>query len=531
VCLNVAEENTILSNCDVRHVTDSNVTCLCRIDLDGIEDRARTINPLRNARMLSSDRATFTSLSSVYSSGEYIRTLKYIQNFHAIDETTVFEQTTLVLFSIFGVGGLLIVLSFVSYGQDNLGDRAALRSIKRMNKKKVLPHSFDPDASDHNGNPVITIEQTQDGAKDTSRVYDFDSEDHSFEEKSSDANFYPVVPNGKSATDIIDFKAIELGDLDRALPFVFQQMFSLKQKLYNELLVHHRWINVVAHPSEYYSRLMRVCALSAQVLCAGALQAAIYTYTNPDDGSCSRLSNERICIEEQSSYVTGHSKCVWALASHTCHFRQPDVSLQTVLIVAGLSAAMSVPVVHLMIFVMIKFSVPIVKPRSEYATAVAHDKNHLGGKDAHSSVHFQDDTAGGIFGYSPRARPPPTPTSTSGAVLPQRLRSAFNWGKSFMGLRRSTPSGPSRIVPVNSDDDQTTPNLIRQTAAGFTFGDGVVERAPKLVFNTNRIRCVSFVNAHPLEVEIEMFQRKLKMQADAMTFMNSFKDRADLLRK
>jgi hypothetical protein len=461
-------------------VTDTNVTCICSIKDDG------EFEGLSGSRRLSSDgNLTFSSVSAKYSSGEYIRTLKYDQNFHPNTDSTVFEQSTLVLLSVFAFGGLMIILSFISYGRDHIGEEAVKKAVQKRNiRLKALAErseELDPKKS-------ITFEEAGEESKDADRVYAFEDDMSSKPSKATvdERRFYPLVP---SASSMRIWKTVKAAALNLALPPIFRAA-SLRVKIFPELFVYHRWLNILAHRSDYYSRLMRVFALGAQILCAAALQAAMYTFTDPDDGKCVEFTNERSCIAPSSDYVEDHSKCIWALSSHTCHFRQPRVSYQMIMIVAGLSAAMSVPVARILEFIVIKFSIPATTAPSEVTALMASPRLKSGENDGGAAA---------------------------------KLKAAFLW-TNYLNPRRLASN--NRVVPM--DSDQSTPAVIRK--AVFSFGGDEPSRQV-VPFNVNRIRCISFINALPLEVEIENMQRRLKSHADSLTFLGSLKDRTKLLRK
>jgi hypothetical protein len=477
VCLNAANAHSRLGHCDVRHVTDSNVTCICSIKDDGV------FEGLSGSRRLSSDgNLTFSSVSAKYSSGEFIRTLKYNQNFHPNSDSTTFEQSTLVLLSLFAFGGLMIILSFVSYGRDHVGEEAVKKAVQKRNLrlKALAEKSEEPKKS-------IMFEEAGDESKDADRVYAFEEESKTTKGDAVDERkFYPLVPGASSLRGM--WKAVETATLNLALPPIFR-LGGLREKLVGEFFVYHRWLNILAHRSDYYSRLMRVFALGAQILCAAALQAAMYTFTDPDDGKCVDFTDERRCIAQSSDYVDNHSKCIWALSSHTCHFRQPHVSYQMIMIVAGLSAAMSVPIARVLEFIVIKFSIPPA-PAASVTALMASPRLKSGG---------------------------------DGGSAASKLEAAFAWSN-YLNPRRLVSN--NRVIPT--DNDQSTPAVIRK--AVFSFGGDEPSRQV-VPFNVNRIRCISFINALPLEVEIENMQRRLKSHADSLTFLGSLKDRTKLLRK
>jgi hypothetical protein len=114
---------------------------------------------------------------------------------------------------------------------------------------------------------------------------------------------------------------------------------------------------------------------------------------------------------------------------------------------------------------------------------------------------------------------PRTRSAEGDGAAVSRLRKSFEWTK-YLTPRRK------RVLP--QENGQSTPSVIRRAA--FSFSDDDHDR-PIVPFIVNRIRCISFVNALPLEVELENVQRRLKAYTDSLVFLGSLKDRTKLLRK
>jgi hypothetical protein len=75
------------------------------------------------------------------------------------------------------------------------------------------------------------------------------------------------------------------------------------------------------------------------------IQSLTYTLTNPDDGSCEDFTTEHACLQPDSPYATGASKCAWNGVSeaYKCTLVQPDGDFTVILFVAIFSAVISTP--------------------------------------------------------------------------------------------------------------------------------------------------------------------------------------------
>jgi hypothetical protein len=468
VCLNAASANTRLANCDVRRVTDSNVTCLCSLASDNVRSMATGL----------STALTFRTMSAQYTSGEFVRTLGFEAQFQANDATTEIIRSTLVLLSLLSYAAMLVLLATYTYSKDNLTDTAVMKKEARRRKmKKVFP-------DDEVLERAVTYDEHDE---------DSDSEDDPGMEKFFEVEYDQPLPSlqesGHGKNHAKELNKIDFTTMEGILPAVFRQR-EWRDKVYHELRAYHRWLNVLLQPSDYYSRMLRVFALGAQILCAGAFQAALFMYTDPDDHQCPSLTNERACISEVSPLIPNQSKCFWNLVSHTCHYRQPVVSFQTIAVVAGLSAAMSVPVARLMEYVLVKFTVPVLAPAASSLTQY--------------SVQFK----------SPRE-----------IVKADSARKTFSGGL----------TGKHKILPVDGghSDDMvpSTPTLIKPGDNVFSFNNvGTAVEAARLP-NSNRIHCILFVNARPIEVELETFSRDLAHYVDSLVFLSSTRERDRLQSK
>jgi hypothetical protein len=72
------------------------------------------------------------------------------------------------------------------------------------------------------------------------------------------------------------------------------------------------------------------------------MQSISYDYTNPDDGSCEKITNRVDCLQAKSSLSLGEDKCKWE--NESCNFIQPSESFAVVLYVAVFCTVLSTPI-------------------------------------------------------------------------------------------------------------------------------------------------------------------------------------------
>ncbi|RYH21639.1 hypothetical protein EON65_20395, partial [archaeon] len=114
-----------------------------------------------------------------------------------------------------------------------------------------------------------------------------------------------------------------------------------------ELKRHHRWLGVVFHYSVKFPRVLRVISLTTNIIIMLFIQSITYNLTHGDDGTCARVLSEADCLEAQSPFATGESKCYWVGSADAdqgqCKFVQPNQSAKVVIFVAIFSALISIP--------------------------------------------------------------------------------------------------------------------------------------------------------------------------------------------
>jgi hypothetical protein len=132
---------------------------------------------------------------------------------------------------------------------------------------------------------------------------------------------------------------------EEALPQILSSR-SIMTKISNEIKRHHRWFGVVFYYSHKFPRVLRVVSLSTNIIAMLFIQSVTYSLTHSDDGSCATYTDQTACLEPQSSFSTGSSKCYWTgTAKHgQCKFIEPENSMEVVIFVAIFSALVSTPI-------------------------------------------------------------------------------------------------------------------------------------------------------------------------------------------
>ena len=137
----------------------------------------------------------------------------------------------------------------------------------------------------------------------------------------------------------------ELSLIESALPKMLQSS-SFMTKFAHEMKRYHRWLGIVFHHSESFSRTLRITSLATNIISMLFVQSLTYKMTNPDDGSCEALHTEQACLQPQSSFQTGGPKCYWSQGHRhgSCHFKQPSNDFRVVVFVAIFAAMVSAPI-------------------------------------------------------------------------------------------------------------------------------------------------------------------------------------------
>ena len=142
--------------------------------------------------------------------------------------------------------------------------------------------------------------------------------------------------------------------VEEALPKVLSSR-SLSHRVGGELQQHHRWFGIYFHYSAHFPRVLRLASLTTNVVIMLFIQSLTYSLTNPDTGECEDFKTRSACLEPESPYATGDSKCYWSSKGSSdddrdgsCSFVEPDEDYKVILFVAIFSAVIATPVALLM---------------------------------------------------------------------------------------------------------------------------------------------------------------------------------------
>ena len=168
----------------------------------------------------------------------------------------------------------------------------------------------------------------------------------------------PTSPKMKLAARIIRRPAAK-GRLDRSndpihlledsLPQVLQIRTKLLHRMMREMAQHHRWLAVLTRYSETFPRSLRVLSLATNIIVMLFMQAIVYTLSNPNDGTCGKLTSQAACLRPRADFSGGGvGKCSWKPQRDTgggeCIFAEPSDAVMVVLFVALFSAVVSAPI-------------------------------------------------------------------------------------------------------------------------------------------------------------------------------------------
>jgi hypothetical protein len=165
-----------------------------------------------------------------------------------------------------------------------------------------------------------------------------------------------------------------MGDLriaEEALPVILGSG-SLTSKVTDEMKYRHKWFGVIFYYSKSFPRVLRVISLATNVLVMLFIQSLTYALTNPDDGTCERMTTEEDCLGPQSPYATGESKCYWDpnKTKDQCMLVQPDSAAMVIVFVAIFSAIVSVPLALLVDWIVLHIlASPLKQPATTAAAA------------------------------------------------------------------------------------------------------------------------------------------------------------------
>jgi hypothetical protein len=299
-----------------------------------------------------------------------------------------------------------------------------------------------------------------------------------------------------------DLTFITEGVLNRSIPAIFSSEFNIIRRIWEEFKCYHRWCNVLFHSSVIYTRVLRVLTLGVLVLLSIFFITTFYFLVNPDDGSCAKYTNGRSCSTfEESKVVPGASKCYWTHNDATCHYRQAQIPVYELILIATFAGIVSIPIAKYFEFwVMIQTCVP---------TDPA-----LKGKEPILNNHSKG----------------PQETTKPVSPRPPSAHASSTWSKSFSKLGIHIPGiaadavypsleGSSHLNTEYEDhdgselDDPAVMEMHSHPACGIItlHDDSVVKEA--------RTRALAYITAQSVEGEFTMLERLIHTQADSYLFM------------
>eukprot|EP00981_Chlorochromonas_danica_P015545 scaffold13046_cov248-Ochromonas_danica.AAC.2 len=295
------------------------------------------------------------------------------------------------------------------------------------------------------------------------------------EKRHPPANHSPTAWRKFLAARYEDLESVTEDSLWASLPS-FYGPESIFMKVWREQCCYNRYLAVLMHRSGNYNRMFRVLEIGVRCLSAMSFLTFIYSFTNPDDGSCKKFSDERLCIAEESSLVHGQSKCYWTYSTHSCHFRQPKMDVIIVLSIATVGTVFAAVIAKLYEhFVLIKLCMPL-------ATM------HVPSQSLPSSANPFASLRKAVLRFF-----------TSSPVYPAGSENAF--GGHMIG----------------DDSVEDTPQMLQRMTTSAAYESAVYDHHG--VVDITRYQSSSFIKAIPLEIELENIQRRIQAYGDALPFL------------
>ena len=130
--------------------------------------------------------------------------------------------------------------------------------------------------------------------------------------------------------------------VENSLPNVLKETPFI-DRLAREMKVYHRWLGIIYHYCDHFSRATRVLSLVTSIAVMLFANAVTYNVAYPDDGSCQHYTTSSECLQQKSSF-SGGSKCYWDDRQSSCAFSEPADQMQQVVFVAVIAAIMSTPI-------------------------------------------------------------------------------------------------------------------------------------------------------------------------------------------
>lgn len=160
-----------------------------------------------------------------------------------------------------------------------------------------------------------------------------------------------AVHNSKKSLDMVSDVSVDtISKLsEESLPeILLSSQITLLQRIWAVMKKHHRWFGVIYYFSKRFPRILRVMSLATNIIIMLFMQSLTYSFTNGDDGSCAKFTNEVDCLRPRSSYEDGSPMCYWIIADNEsggeCHFIEPDNSVTVIVFVAIFSGMVSTPI-------------------------------------------------------------------------------------------------------------------------------------------------------------------------------------------
>ena len=254
----------------------------------------------------------------------------YKKHFISDDSYGNSKSTSRIVFVSMGVlSAALLCLSVFSMTSDTV----AAQITKKNNVKVDFTPDGDNNNNDHKGNEMSLFRMEDEK---TTEVFNFGDD--------------PSIQRSRYVVEDNDRVEVDQGDCEY-LPRIYDSSVGILKRVGREMMLHHRWLSPIVHYSERYSRLHRFGPLAVEAICFCFFNAAVYTYTDPDDGSCSASINERDCITKN------HHKCFWVKSTHDCYFSQPEVTLNEMVLVIVVSAVASAIISRLVEGIVLKIVV------------------------------------------------------------------------------------------------------------------------------------------------------------------------------
>jgi hypothetical protein len=140
------------------------------------------------------------------------------------------------------------------------------------------------------------------------------------------------------------------------------------------MVQHHRWLAVMTRFSDTFPRSLRVLSLVTNIIVMLFLQALVYTLSNPDDGTCGKLTSQAACLRPRADFSGGGvGKCSWKPqgehGSGECSFAEPSDTIMVVLFVALFSAVVSAPIAAVLHMIIQKTLAAPISPDSLSSSA------------------------------------------------------------------------------------------------------------------------------------------------------------------